>query len=141
MKTRGEGTILQICKDCEGICVWIWRTSSVVLVGEEMAEDLSNLWGKFSLSEEECRGAKVQEKVVEGGAVKGKNCLVGKMIVNRLLGKNTTRAMLTCGWQPTGSFLSMNWGTIYSLWTLEMNGISRESWKGDHGCWRAIFLQ
>jgi hypothetical protein len=81
-----------------------------------MAEDLSNLWGKFSLSEEECRGATVQEKVVEGGAEKGKNCLVRKMI-NRGMGKNTTRALLTREWHTTGSFSLNELGD--NLWLVD----------------------
>lgn len=68
-----------------------------------MAEDISKLKGKFSLSEEESVGVEVQEEVLEKIALKRKSCLVGKLIADRIIGKNTIISKLILGWKPTGS--------------------------------------
>jgi hypothetical protein len=59
-----------------------------------MLEDLSKLWSRFRLLEAECNDVVKQEDVVEEGVSKGQNCLVGKLIVDRVITKNTVRAIL-----------------------------------------------
>lgn len=48
----------------------------------KMVEDLSNLWGKLSLIEEECEDVVVKDEALVDIALKGKTCLMGKLIVD-----------------------------------------------------------
>lgn len=61
----------------------------------DMAKDLAELWGKFSLTEEDGDVAEI--------TAKGKQCLVGKLISERVVGKESIRSTLCRGWKPTGS--------------------------------------
>lgn len=45
-----------------------------------MAEDLTNLWRKFSLSEEESVEVEIKDHTLEGIVTRGKSCLVRKLI-------------------------------------------------------------
>lgn len=66
-------------------------------------EDLSKLWEKFSLTEEEDEDFVVLKEAMVDIASKGKMCLVGKLIADCMIGKETVRAKLIRGWRPTGS--------------------------------------
>jgi hypothetical protein len=68
-----------------------------------MSEDLSSLWSKLRLSEAECSDVVMQEEVVKEGISKGQNCLVGKLIVDRVIAKNTVRAVLLRRWKLSRS--------------------------------------
>ena len=68
-----------------------------------MPEDLSKLWSRLLLSEAECSDVVMQEDVVEEGVYKGQNCLVGKLVVDRVIAKNTVRAILMRKWMLRGS--------------------------------------
>lgn len=68
-----------------------------------MEEDLTELWGKFTLTEAEQDGLEVSEEEVEGIFAKGNKCLVGKLIYERFVGKDFIRSQLVRGWKPTGS--------------------------------------
>jgi hypothetical protein len=70
-----------------------------------MADDLSRLWGNFSLGDDEIRGVKIQEDVVENVASQGQLCLVGRLMSNRTISKETVQSKLIQWWRPT-SFLS-----------------------------------
>lgn len=43
------------------------------------------------------------EELLDYFAVKGQACLVGKLIVDRVIGKETIHSKLIKGWKPTGS--------------------------------------
>jgi hypothetical protein len=70
-----------------------------------MADDLSRLWGNFSLGDDEIKGVKIQEDVVENVASQGQLCLVGRLMSNRTISKETVQSKLIQWWRPT-SFLS-----------------------------------
>lgn len=74
----------------------------VVRIDFPMAEDLTKLWGKFSLSESKFTGVDFLEEDAEEIVEKGKSCLVGKLMANRIIGKDIIRAKLIRGWKPTG---------------------------------------
>jgi hypothetical protein len=67
-----------------------------------MAEELAQLWGKFFLTEEEVSGVKAIEDSLEAFVLKGHTCLVGKLLHNRIVGKDTIRKLLIKGWKPSG---------------------------------------
>lgn len=68
-----------------------------------MADDLVRRWGKFSLSEEESVGVDAIESVVDVLESRGQSWLVGKLIANKVVGKESIRSTLIKGWRPTGS--------------------------------------
>jgi hypothetical protein len=70
-----------------------------------MADDLSRLWGNFSLGDDKIKGVKIQENVVENVASHGQLCLVGRLMSNRTISKETVQSKLIQWWRPT-SFLS-----------------------------------
>jgi hypothetical protein len=68
-----------------------------------MAEDLTNMWQDFNLSEGESVEVVVQQQAVEEVATRGNSCLVGKLIADRIIGKDTIRAKMLQKWRPSGS--------------------------------------
>jgi hypothetical protein len=70
-----------------------------------MAEDLSNLWRSFSLSEGESLEVEVSEQEMNGLVSRGSSCLVGKLIADRTVGKDTIKATLLRGWRPSGNIV------------------------------------
>lgn len=54
-----------------------------------LAEDLTKRWENFSLTKEESLEVEVQAEEWEDIANKGKFCLVGKLISDRIVGKET----------------------------------------------------
>lgn len=68
-----------------------------------MADELVKKWGNFSLSEEESVRVEAIESVVEVLELRGQSWLVGKLIADKIIGKDYIRATLIRGWKPTGS--------------------------------------
>jgi hypothetical protein len=68
-----------------------------------MDENLVSLWGNFSLVEEEEDELEITAPVIEGLAQRGKLCLLGKLIADRLISKETIRSKLIRGWRPLGT--------------------------------------
>jgi hypothetical protein len=67
-----------------------------------MAEDLASLWGNLSLVEEEDDELEISAPAMAGLAQRGKLCLVGKLIADCLISKETIRSKLIRGWRPLG---------------------------------------
>jgi hypothetical protein len=67
-----------------------------------MAEDLTRLWRNFSLSAEEGNDLKIANQNLNGLAVRGKSCLIGKLIAERIVGKEFIRKTMIKGWRPKG---------------------------------------
>ena len=72
-------------------------------LGRETEEDLAELWEKFTLTEVEQDGLEVVEEEVEGISIQGTHCLVGKLILERLIGKDLIQKNMVRSWRPTGS--------------------------------------
>jgi hypothetical protein len=62
-----------------------------------MAKELARRWGKFSISEEDGVGVDAIEGVTEVLGSKGQSCLVHKLIVERIIGKESIRLTLIMG--------------------------------------------
>lgn len=67
-----------------------------------MADDLTNLWVNFSLMEEEDEEVEIQMEDLSGTVKRGHSCLMGKLIVDRLVSKETIKSTLIKGWKPSG---------------------------------------
>lgn len=69
----------------------------------QMEDDLTRMWGNFSLSEVECAELEIQDQTWEIGVHQGKNCVVGKLIADHLVSKEIIRNTLLRGWKPSGT--------------------------------------
>jgi hypothetical protein len=68
-----------------------------------MAEELSERWGKFSLNEEENNGVALDVGEIAPMVHRGKVCLIGKILADRIVPKDYFRAPLTRIWRPVGT--------------------------------------
>lgn len=68
-----------------------------------MAKDITKLWENFNLMEEESTSVAVREEKLEDFSTKGQDCLVGKLIADRVVGKETICSSIIRWWKPTGS--------------------------------------
>jgi hypothetical protein len=64
-----------------------------------MAEDLTRLWGNFSLDEGETTELEIQPRLVVNQVARGKCCLVGKLIADHFVGKDVIKRSLIKGWR------------------------------------------
>jgi hypothetical protein len=67
-----------------------------------MAEELSRMWDSFSLRDDEETEMEIQQQAWEVGTIRGKSCLVGKLIPDRMVSKEVIRTTLTRGWKSEG---------------------------------------
>lgn len=68
-----------------------------------MADDLANLWANLSLSEGEDGELEIQQTEVKGIITRGNSCIVGKLLSERLVSKETIRSTLLSWWRPKGT--------------------------------------
>jgi hypothetical protein len=68
-------------------------------------EELSSMWGKFSLREEENVGVIVDAPEIEPLVKRGRTCIVGKLIADRIIPKEYYKAPSTRIWRPMGELL------------------------------------
>jgi len=68
-----------------------------------MADELSERWGKFSLNEEENNGVALDVGEIAPMVHRGKVCLIGKILADRIVPKDYFRAPLTRIWRPVGT--------------------------------------
>lgn len=66
-----------------------------------MADDLTKLWGKISLSKEESEDVEINNCALTGVLNKGHLCLVGKLVADLTVSKAIIRTTLLRGWKPT----------------------------------------
>ena len=64
---------------------------------QRMVKELARRWGEFSISEEEDVGVDAIEGVTEVLESKGQSYLVGKLITERIIGKESIRSTLIRG--------------------------------------------
>jgi hypothetical protein len=63
-------------------------------------EELSTMWGKFTLGEEETVGVSLEIPEIDPLLAQGKTCLVGKLVTDRIIPKEFYKAPLTRLWRP-----------------------------------------
>jgi hypothetical protein len=67
----------------------------------EITEDMSRLWERFNLMEEEDEEVVAPEIEVEPMVNRGSACVVGKLLADRSVGKEVIKTPLMRAWQPT----------------------------------------
>jgi hypothetical protein len=67
-----------------------------------MAEDLTKMWRNLSLTEAEDEEMEVLQEAMNGTVSRGTFCLVGKMIADRYVSKETIKYFLLRWWTPQG---------------------------------------
>jgi hypothetical protein len=67
-----------------------------------MADDLSNLWENFSLNEDEEIEVAIQKVELKGGEVIGQPCVIGKLITDRMVVRETIQTKITQCWKLWG---------------------------------------
>lgn len=70
-----------------------------------MADDLSTLWANLSLAEGEDGELEIQTTEVNEIITRGNSCIVGKLLSERLVSKETIRSTLLRWWRPKGTFI------------------------------------
>jgi hypothetical protein len=64
-------------------------------------EELSSMWGKFSLREEENVGVSLEVPDIDSLVTRERTCVVGKLVADRIIPKEYYKAPLTRIWHPT----------------------------------------
>jgi hypothetical protein len=77
----------------------------------DMAKDMSKLWEKFNLTQEENEELVVPEAEVEPMVDRGNACVVGKLLADRTVGKEIIKTPLIWAWQPIGKVSFKTLGT------------------------------
>jgi hypothetical protein len=72
-------------------------------VEKDKMVDLTNMWQNLKLSEEEDIDVVIRKHVIEGVVARGNACLIGKLISDCVIGKDTLGSTLVRGWKPKGS--------------------------------------
>jgi hypothetical protein len=68
----------------EQLLLWL---ETWILPGYQMVEDLTRLCGNLSLSVDESKEVEITNQKLTGLSTRGKSCLVVKLIVDQLIGK------------------------------------------------------
>lgn len=86
-----------------------------ILAMGDITEDVTKMWEKFNLMEEESLGIKTHEEDFEPLVGRGSACVVGKLLADRTVGKEIIKIPLIRAWQPTGrvSFKSVGINTFW----------------------------
>jgi hypothetical protein len=73
-------------------------------------EDLTHMWGKLSLLEEENSGVSLETSEIESLVSRGKHCLIGKLIADKVVPKEFFKApLLRALASLERGFLSSGW--------------------------------
>ncbi|XP_059431534.1 uncharacterized protein LOC132165041 [Corylus avellana] len=87
-----------------------------------MADDLTRMWENFSLSKEEEIEVDIPSQNIEGLVTRGQSCLVGKLIVDRIISKEIIKSRLVRGWKPMGAISFKILGDNFFLVKFENRG-------------------
>jgi hypothetical protein len=72
-----------------------------------MAEELPplHLWGKFSFTEAEDVEVNINESRADPLVTRGKSCLIGKLLADRVVPKDFIKIHMLCAWKPLESLV------------------------------------
>jgi len=73
-------------------------------------DDLTHLWKNFTLTEDESCAVEAYVQGLHHTVDRGKTCLVGKLLADRLIGKNAIRSTLIKGWRSARNTSFTNLG-------------------------------
>jgi hypothetical protein len=69
---------------------------------KDMADELLKPWGKFSRPNDEDLDVEINTVEVKKTVSKGNYCMVGKLVSDLLVSKETIKMTLKCWWRPLG---------------------------------------
>jgi hypothetical protein len=75
----------------------------VCLLFEEMEEVLTEKWGKFSLNGDENEGVSLDLEEIAPMVQRGRFCLIGKLLADRIVPKDFFKVPLLRAWRPKGT--------------------------------------
>lgn len=107
-----------------------------------MADDLAKLWENLSLSKGEGLEFDVEDQDLTGIVRRGKDCLVEKLVANRIVSKENIRSTLIRGWRHPGTLSFKILGE--NLFLIEFEHVwdrERESWREGRGCSKEVCSQ
>jgi hypothetical protein len=82
----------------------VFDVFSLPAMGEaKMEDDLNRMWGSFSLSKVEGSEMEIKQQAWEVGTDQGRLCVVGKLIADHLVSKETICTTLLRGWKLSGT--------------------------------------
>ena len=67
-----------------------------------MADDLAKMWENLSLTEEEDMDVVIRRETMEGMVVRGKLCIIGKLLSDRFVSKEILKKEMVWWWKPSG---------------------------------------
>jgi hypothetical protein len=67
----------------------------------ELTEDITKMWGKFTLMEVEDMGVNIDIQTTAPIVSRGSSCIVGKMLAKRMVSKEIIKTPLFKAWHPT----------------------------------------
>jgi hypothetical protein len=67
-----------------------------------MEEDLTKQWERFNLLDAETEEVEVPDEALEPLVDRGTACAVGKLLAERIVGKEILKTPMIRAWQPTG---------------------------------------
>jgi hypothetical protein len=70
-----------------------------------MVEDLSTLWDTFSLMEDEDVEVVIQKAELKEGETFGQACVLGKLVANWMVSRETIISTLMQWWKPLANLL------------------------------------
>jgi hypothetical protein len=74
-----------------------------------MVEELLERWGKFTLDDDESMSVALDGEDIAPLVQKGKECLRGKQLADKIVSKVQLRAPLLRIWRPRGIFPNHRW--------------------------------
>jgi hypothetical protein len=98
-----------------------------------MADDLSSLWGNFSLADEEDGELEIQKTEVIEVLKRGQHCVIGKLLSDRIVSKETVKDKFLRWWKLSGSFTFKILGG--NLFLVEFETISDKARVLEGGPW------
>lgn len=91
-----------------------------------MAEDLSKMWMKLSLTEEESVDLDTPEEELHDGVTRGKFYVLGKLIADRMVSKETIKTTLSRWWKLSGTLSFQVLGE--NLFLIEFTDMEDKKW-------------
>ena len=70
-----------------------------------MLEELENLWGKLSLTEDELIEVRIEQDWLEEIKEVGKNCLIGKLLLNKRVNTEAMKNVLSNVWKVSSGMV------------------------------------
>lgn len=109
----------------------------VLIISFNMENGIPTSWEKFSLTDVEDLELSIPKVELHEGVTRGKTCVLGKLIVERMVSKEMIQSTLIQCRKPTGNLFFKILGAI---WFLITHRIRSELWPSDPGFSKIVFF-